>query len=183
MKVKLSKIVFLAVVITVAGNVVTNAVAQVANTPFYTGIAYERLDVNIPNAGSGVKFDSLILRGGYRFSDYFGAEAEIGTGFKSDTVRIGNSDVKFESGLSLGVYGVGFLPLSDRFDLIGRLGYKKATVKAKSGATNAKASDSGFAWSVGGQYYLTGNSGIRIDYQQASGGDVKVITAGYQFRF
>ena len=163
-----------------------NAHAQSADTVqtdtphFYGGVSYERLSVDV---GPKIKFNSVLLRGGYRFSDYFGAEAELGKGFGTDTTRIGSADVKFKSGVTAGIYGVGYLPLADGFDLVGRLGYKKVGVKASSGASNVKAKGSGFAWSVGAQYYFTQNDGIRLDYQQASGGKAKAITLGYQRKF
>ncbi len=167
--------------------ITTSALAQSNTEPnFYGGLSYERIDVNL---GSGLKFDSLILRGGARFSKYFGAEAEFGTGFKNDSLRVFTSptvftDVKFKSGITAGAYAVGFLPLAENFDLVGRAGYKRIGFKAKTPGADISDNAAGFAWSVGAQYYFSDSpNGVRFDYSQASGGDVKTITVGYQRRF
>jgi len=172
-------------VISIASLVVPNAFAQSNDDPhFYGGIAYERIAVD---SNPDVKFNSVLLRGGYRFSKYFGAEAEAGVGLGSDTVNLGPAGgtsvpVKFKTGLTAAVYGVGFLPLSDNFDLIGRVGYKYLDMKAKTAGFESQAKDSGFAYSVGAQYYFTDKHGIRVDYQR-TGNDVATYTLGYTVRF
>ncbi|MEE9273340.1 MAG: porin family protein [Robiginitomaculum sp.] len=163
----------------------TSAFAQSNNEPhFYGGIAYERASVKKIPQSPTVSLHTGVIRGGYRFSQYFGAEAEIGTGIKGKKITIKDATVKYKAGLTAGIYGVGFLPLSDKFDLIARAGYKTLKITGESKLFDKKKSfkDSGFAWSVGAQYFITESQGIRFDYGKPSK-NATVISLGYVARF
>ena len=151
--------------------------AQAVDTPhFYGGIAYERVEVDV---GVDFKFDSAIVKAGWRFNPYFGIEADLGRTLNDDKVRINNVEVKSKMDWMVGVYGVGFVPLSDRVDLIGRIGYREESISFSPG--NIKSTGGGTTWSLGGQFFLNENHGLRLDYSQES--DVKTVALGYAVKF
>jgi opacity protein-like surface antigen len=148
------------------------ASAQTANTGVYGTLGYA--DAH----GSGVDLGTVQGRLGYRFNDWLGVEGEVAGGVKSDDVSttVGTSTVTGKAKIDHqeAIYGVGFLPLSPNWDLLGRIGYGNTKVKVSDltvtgpGGTvsNLSGSASGDSWNfgVGAQYHWDGKNGIRADY-------------------
>jgi outer membrane immunogenic protein len=148
------------------------ASAQTANTGVYGTLGYA--DAH----GSDVDLGTIQGRLGYRFNDWLGVEGEVAGGVKSDDVSttVGTSTVTGKAKIDHqeAIYGVGFLPLSPNWDLLGRVGYGNTKVKVSDltvtgpGGTvsNLSGSASGDSWNfgVGAQYHWDGKNGIRADY-------------------
>jgi len=148
------------------------ATAQTANTGVYGTIGYA------DTRGSGVDLGTIQGRLGYRFNDWLGVEGELAGGVTSEGVgtTVGTSTVtgKAQIDHQEAIYGVGFLPLSPNWDLLGRIGYGDTKVKlsdvnvtgAGGTASNLSGSDHGDSWNfgVGAQYRWDAKNGIRADY-------------------
>jgi len=99
-----------------------------------------------------------------------GAQARIG--FRGTNFGIeaeGTLGVAGDSGIDLdsqyGAYLVGFLPVSDNVDLIGRVGYSHFEVSAGGGSGGASTTNFG----IGAQFNMDDNNGFRADYTYMSG--------------
>ncbi len=80
---------------------------------------------------------------GYKFTPHFGVEGEATFGVDDDTTTVGGVPVKVDLNHQYGVYGVGFVPLNDKFDLFGRVGYATIDAKGRSGPITAGIDDDG----------------------------------------
>ncbi len=121
------------------------------------------------------KFNRLGLRGGYRFGSYFGAEVEASFGLGddkkvylrevSDTV-----DLTIKNKYQIGVYLVGFFPVNESVDILGRVGYIKSDLKLKLSDETYNLSLKGkqnldtFSFGAGAQFNLTEDFSFRFDY-------------------
>jgi hypothetical protein len=138
---------------------------------------------------SGVDLGAIQGRIGYRFNNWLGAEGEVSGGVKDDRKSIAPGvDAKFKLDHQEALYGVGLVPLSPQFDLIGRVGYGHSRVSAKAdGISVADAADS-WNFGAGAQYYFDGKNGVRADYtreefQRTDGGHADVWSVAYSRRF
>jgi hypothetical protein len=122
--------------------------------------------------GDDIDLGAIQGRLGYRFNNYLGAEGELATGVKKDHgVKLDHQEA---------IYGVGFLPLTPQWELLGRVGYGHTD-------TNLGAADS---WNYGGgvQYHWDGKNGVRAeytrqDYQREAGGESNTWSVAYSRRF
>lgn len=138
---------------------------------------------------------------GYRLNKYIAVEGELGFGLGGDDfdqaipVDVLGTTLNVDSNVSLDIenYYVGFvrgiLPISDEFEVFGRLGYGSATGKADVTASvagfTASGSEeddiSGLAYGLGAQYNFTDKDGIRADYTRLE--DANIISLSYARRF
>ena len=138
---------------------------------------------------SGVDLGAIQGRLGYRANNWLGLEGEASGGVKNDKVNVAPGvDAKVKLEHQEAIYGVGFLPLTQKWDLLGRVGY--GHTKASASASGVKVSDSGDSWNygAGAQYHLDGANGIRADYtredfQSHSGGHADVWSVAYMRKF
>ena len=122
----------------------------------YVGLGYTQFD------GDDVSVGGVTGRVGYRFHPNFAAEAEASFGVDDDDgVELDNS---------VGVYGVGILPVSQQFDLFGRVGYH-------SSESNV-AEEDGVAFGGGAQFNVNERFGVRAEYTRLVGDDDAVDTFG-----
>jgi outer membrane immunogenic protein len=159
----------------------TGSTGLLSPTTFYGTLGYADTDLNHVNLGS------IQGRLGARFGQYFGVEGELAGGVKSDTVRVGGTDVKVKLNSQEAIYGVGFLPLSANFDLLARVGYSHSNGSGSVGGVTANAKGDSWNYGVGGQYSFDGKNGIRADYTreqfQNKGGDANVWAVSYVRKF
>ena len=148
-----------------------------------------------------VDINMITGRLGYRINKYIAFEGELGFGLGGDDfdqaipVDVLGTTLNVDSNVSLDVenYYVGFVrgivPISDEFEVFGRLGYGTATGSADVTATvagfTASGSEdddiSGLAYGVGGQFNFTDMDGIRADYTRLE--DANIISLSYARRF
>jgi hypothetical protein len=103
---------------------------------------------------------------GYRMGSYFGAEGELGWGVKSDQIATGVAGVTATAKQrgEAAAYGVGFLPISPKLDLLARVGYGTTNYRVSAGGRSANGSNGSWNYGVGAQYSLDGVNGVRADY-------------------
>jgi hypothetical protein len=160
--------------------------AQAQDAPSVNG-AYGTLGYANTHSG-GADLGAIQGRLGYRMN-WLGVEGELSGGVKSDHVAVAPGvDARVKLSHQEAIYGVGFVPLSPKFDLIGRVGYGHTKVTAS--AAGARAAARGDSWNFGGgaQYRFDGVNGIRADYtreefQRTGGGHANVWSVAYTRRF
>lgn len=135
---------------------------------WYAGGAYTNFDAD------GADVDAVTGRLGYRFNPNFAVEGEASTGIGDDD----GVDLNHNAGL----YAVGILPLGERFDLHGRVGYQTTEV----GTPIGDVSDDGIGYGVGATWRVTPAVGIRADWTRLEGEDeaeADALSVGAQFAF
>ena len=151
---------------------------------------------------SGANLGAIQGRLGYRFNQWLGVEGELAGGVKGDnvTASVGAATATGKAKLSHqeAIYGVGFLPLSPNWELLGRIGYGHTKVKVSDitvtgvGApiSNLSGSADGNSWNfgVGAQYHWDGQNGVRADYTREeftgnASGHADVWALAYSRRF
>jgi hypothetical protein len=137
---------------------------------------------------SDVNLDTIQGRLGYRFNNYAGVEGELAAGIGSDKTTIAPGlDAKTKLRHQEAIYGVGFLPVSPKLDVIGRVGYGSTKVRTKiAGVSNSDSAES-WNYGAGAQYHVDAKNGIRADYTRQNylgeNGHADVWSIGYNRRF
>lgn len=105
---------------------------------------------------------------GARFGRYLGVEGEAGFGVHSDKDTLAGVPYRSKLKHTFAGYGVGYLPVTPKLDLFGRVGYGDTKFSVSSAGT--KFSDGRTSWNYGGgaQYFLTDADGVRVDYTRQS---------------
>ena len=119
-----------------------------------------------------------------RYVRYVGAEAEVSAGVVDQTIQ----GVKVSLDSQYAAYLVGYVPLSPQADLFARVGYGNAKIKASYAGASGSASGDTWAYSVGGQYFVTANDGVRAEYtryasKDTSQADVDSFSVSYVRKF
>lgn len=154
---------------------ISSAAFAVEPFPFYAGIDVSSTKIEgIDREGGygaffGYKFNqSIAIEGGYhRLAD---------TEFRSGPVR---ADVTVDQ-LDLSV--IGTLPLSNGFDVYGRLGYNRLEADADVAGFSAKEHDSNVLYGLGLGYSFSPVVHARLEVQKPASDTTKVL-AGVAFRF
>jgi len=128
-------------------------------TGFYGNLGYADAHSN------GVDLGAIQGRLGYRMNNYLGVEGELAGGVKSDHVAVAPGvAARLKLRHQEAIYGVGFLPLTPQWDLLGRVGYGGSTVRASAAGLKATDADNSWNFGAGAQYHFDGKNGIRADY-------------------
>jgi outer membrane immunogenic protein len=135
------KIALATAVAVIAAPVAMTAAAQQANV--YINGGYSHFDAD------AVELGGITGRVGVGFGPHFAVEGEATFGVDDD----GGVELDNE----IGVFAVGKLPVSANAELFARAGASRVE-------TSPGGEDDGFAYGVGGQYFLTQNDGIRLDW-------------------
>lgn len=120
----------------------------------YASIGYVAL------GDSDVTLGGAQARVGFR-GEHFGVEAEGSIGVVDDSLF--GLDVDLDN--QFAGYVVGYMPVSENVDLIGRIGYGTFQVSTPFGSGDAQTTNFG----VGLQYNMDGGNGFRADYTYMSG--------------
>jgi hypothetical protein len=124
----------------------------------YGQLGYEDSHVDGANVGA------IQGRLGARFGSYLGAEGELSAGVKSDTINVGGTNTNVSLRNQEAIYGVGFLPITPRFDLFGRVGYGHSSIKADPTLVADTGGQDSWNYGGGGQYFFDDKNGVRADY-------------------
>ncbi len=143
------------------------AAPTAAHADWYANGAYTRFEAGDADV------DAVTGRLGYRITPNFAVEGEGSVGLGDDDgVELNNS---------LGAYAVGILPLGERFDLHGRVGYHTTEVDTPLGDLD----QDGLAYGAGATWNVTPSFGIRGDWTRLEGDDddADAISLGGVVRF
>ncbi len=130
---------------------------------------------------------------GWQSKSIFGAEVEGSYGFNEDeaTVDFGTGPITAESGIKTQIagFGVARLPLSERFNVLGRVGYHNTEFEAEfdDGVTVLEQdfSTDGIAYGVGAEYALSKKTSLRADYTRYDfdGADADAVSLAVKRKF
>lgn len=137
---------------------VTPAAAQAQERGFYAGVGgtwFSVGDVDVTGATGRV---------GYKFNRNLGVEGEASFGVDGDEADFLGTPVDVDLENQYGVYAVGYLPLSDRFEVLGRAGWASVDAQGSFGGFTAGAEDDGLGLGAGVQYHVSNNFAVRADY-------------------
>jgi opacity protein-like surface antigen len=109
---------------------------------------------------------------GWQSKSFFGAEVEGSFGLSDDdaTVVVGGVPLMAETGVDTQIagFGVARLPVSERLNILGRVGYHKTDFSGEvtDGVTVADLdfSTDGIAYGAGVEYALGQKTSVRADY-------------------
>ena len=117
---------------------------------------------------------------GYQFNDTYALEAGYAQLADADTRYAGVPvNVKFKQ---MSLSGIATLPLSNGFNLFGRLGYNRVDVKANAMGYTASDDTSGALYGVGVGYSFSPTIATRLEFQKASS-DSTTAVAAIVFKF
>jgi OOP family OmpA-OmpF porin len=123
--------------------------------------------------------------GGYRINRNFAAEAFWGE-WGEISVSLGGATANVES-RTIGVAGLGILPIGQQFELFGKLGIGNTKLKATGSglATGLTSSDSGsdVLFGFGAAYNFTRNLGVRAEWERLNDSEIDIMSIGLQYRF
>lgn len=135
------------------------AMAQSVSAPQYYGtLGYTQLK------SDGADLGAVTGRVGARLHPNFGVEAEGSIGVNDDDFTVGAVTGTVEEKFDLAAYGVATLPVTDRFDVFGRVGYGTTRLRAEAAGVSQSDSTESINYGVGANYYLDGQNGVRADY-------------------
>jgi hypothetical protein len=132
---------------------------SVASAEPYVGLGYTHYDTDDGDIGGATG------RLGYNFNRNLGVEGEA-------TFSVDDDDA-VELDQAYAGYVVGRLPVSQSFDLLGRVGYQNAEFSTPLGDADAD----GLGYGVGAQWNVNQTFGVRADYTRLEG-DFDVDTIG-----
>jgi outer membrane immunogenic protein len=128
----------------------------------------------------------LIVRGGYFFNKNFSLEGRLGFGIGDDTQNVFGFDATLELDNMYGIYGVGHLPVSQRVDLYGVIGYSngEATVTVTGFPGSVSDDESDLSLGIGADFLVTDKVSLNIEYMSyitKSEFDLDALSLGVNF--
>ncbi len=163
----------------------TPALAQspLAGTDFYGTLGYTHLTGDADGIDLGL--GSVTGRVGARFTRWIGVEVEGSVGAGSDQVDVEGVPVTVDLRHQFAAYVVGFAPVSERFDLIARLGLSTAELEVAALQQKEAAEGQTVNVGVGGQLWFDENNAGRLEYTRwlDEEGDIDTVSLSYVRRF
>lgn len=161
----------------------TPALAQDnTRTGLYGSLGYSQMD------GADGDLGAVTGRLGTRLNRNLGIEGELSTGVRDDDVSFGGIDGSLKLDYDAAAYGVAYLPISDNFELFGRLGYGTTSVEADvAGFTQTEDGES-VNYGAGANWFFDESNGLRGDWTRRDftddgGGEIDVYSVNYVRRF
>jgi outer membrane immunogenic protein len=162
----MKKMLIAAAMLPLAGLCALPAAAQTAGDarPFtaYGNLGYSHTDRGISDLGG------ITGRLGLRYGRVVGIEAEGTFGVTDDhSVRYGPATTT-KLDRSVAAYAVAFAPITQRIELLGRVGLGNTVVKTEGFARPVETRRDSINYGVGAQFFLTDNDGLRLDLTRES---------------
>jgi opacity protein-like surface antigen len=137
--------------VALAAMVAAPAAAHAQN--WYAGAGYTNFDAD------GADIGAATGRLGYRFNRNIAVEGEASAGLDDEN--------GVELNHNAGLYAVGILPVTQSFDVHGRVGYQQSELDTPLG----DVSDEGIGYGVGATWRFAPSFGVRADYTRLEGDD------------
>lgn len=158
---KFKQILLVCTLVAISANVVADDKAGTG----YIGVGYSMFNVS-PDLLPDFDLSSLGIRGGYYFNKNFSLEGRLGIGVGDDTQNIpGFGDLTLEMDTMLGVYAVGRIPVSEKFQFYGLVGLTMAdTTFSSPGFADDSESETGLSFGVGVEFDMTKSLSLGLEY-------------------
>lgn len=156
------------------------AVAQDITPSWYGTLGYSQLDHSDGDLGA------ITGRVGARFNPWFGVEGEGSVGVRNDDFTVAGVPVTLKHKYDIAAYGVGAIPVSENFELFGRVGYGTTEIEAKAAGVSARGDGESWNYGVGANYFFDGQNGLRGDWTRRDfrdGGEADIYSLNYVRRF
>ncbi len=136
--------------------------------------------------GDDTELNGFTGRFGTRFTPNFGMEGEVSFGLGDDSIPgVPNSTVELD--YDVAGYVTGVVPVSQNFELFGRVGYGKTQLRSKVFGMSSKDSDTSINWGAGANYFFDDNNGVRADWTRRdfrdNGGEADVWSVSFVRKF
>lgn len=156
------------------------AAQSVSNPSWYGSIGW----ANVGAENTDVDLNAVTGRLGARLNPYFGLEGEASFGVGDEQVAPGvNAQLNYDAA----AYAVGYFPVSNNFEILGRVGYGTTDIEVSGGGLSASAGEESLNYGVGAQYFFDGANGVRGDWTRrdfrGNNGEADVWTINYVRRF
>jgi len=139
------------------------AVAAPASAEVYGALNAGALSIKLDSPLDDANVVTLGARLGWKANKWVGVEGDLFFGVKEDRVfDTPPVNVKVDSAAFL--YGVVFLPASEKLNLIARVGYGHVAAKVEGAGVSEDTNDGAFSFGVGAQYKWDAANGVRFDY-------------------
>ena len=172
-------VLFAAVAASAATLMAMPAAAQ--DTGVYGNLGYTAVD------GDGGTLGAVGGRIGAKLHPNFGVEGELAFGVKDDEVTVGGAAVENKLEHSGAVYAVGFVPMTENFDLLARVGFGASKTEVTGANFNVSSVDESWNYGVGAQYRFDGVNGVRADWTRHDfnhdAGEADAWTVSYVRKF
>ncbi len=158
-----------------------------AGEGFSVGASVARASVEAEGLGQTIDGDADGARifGSYMFTRRFGVEAGYSDFGRPDDNTIA-PNVEVES-TSYDLYAVGAYPVSEKFNLLGKIGFVSWNTEIEEDETSEVSSSStDLALGFGGEYSVSERFGIRAEFEwidSDTSGAVQMVSLGGVFRF
>ncbi len=157
------------------------AAAQSLSDPSWYGT------VGVANVGAedtDVDLNAVTGRIGARLNPYFGVEGEASFGVGEEEVA---TAIDAQLNHDAAAYAVGFFPVSNNFEVFGRVGYGTTEIEVSGGGLTASEDGQSLNYGVGAQYFFDGANGVRGDWTRRDfeddNGEADVWSVSYVRRF
>ncbi len=137
-----------------------------ADEGFSVGASVARADVEASGLGVNVNGDATGWRvfGLYMFNDKYGIEGGYRSFGRPDDNTIPSNIEVGTDGFDL--YAVGTYPVSEKFDLIGKLGFVSSSTEIElDEATEASQTNTDLALGFGGEYGVSERFAVRAEFE------------------
>jgi len=147
--------------IAIASPALAQSATEGGNQGFSASLGYSYWDADDGDLGA------VTARGRYMFTNYVGGEVEASFGVKDESAY--GIDIGIDN--SFAGFAVIGAPVTERFDVFGRLGYATTSFDVSGYGYSASGDIDGVAYGVGANYFFTNKVGIRGDFTKYDGGD------------
>jgi hypothetical protein len=148
------------------------AAPGIASAETYASLGYTQFSSDDVDVGG------VTGRLGYKFTPHLGVEGEATFGVDEDTADFLGTPVDVKLNQEYGVYGVGFVPIGEKVDLFGRVGYVNIDAASSIGPFKAGFDEDGVGFGGGVMWNITDKFGVRAEYTRLEGDDDGVNAYG-----
>lgn len=158
-----------------------NSTAWYMPSSYYGSIGY----TNVNGSEPAKDLSGVTGRIGAKFGRYLGVEGEVTGGIAADTHRMGGDRTFTHLNDQYAGYVVGFLPITQQFELLARAGYGAASYNLKDKTAGFSHDDhyDTANYGVGAQYSLTKVDALRADYTRFEGADHGQFSDAYTLSY
>lgn len=124
------------------------------------------------------------ILGGYRFSRYLAIEGTyIDWGEVDGSVLVGGAPRRVTAEqTSMGIAGVGSLPLGPQFSIFGKAGFLMTEQETPASSIRER-DETEFHYGLGAKFHFTPNWGARIEWEKTEKLKVEMFSLGLEYRF